>query len=880
MTKFLQVSFFIVILSSLAMAGTTGKIAGKIIDKKSGELIIGANIQIENTAIGAATNLDGEYSIVNISPGTYTISVVMIGYKTVKTTNVHVRSDLTTIINFELIPTTLESSEIIEVFAQRPLIQRDQTSSLAEFSGEEIRVMPVETFQEVLSVQAGVTVGADGALHIRGGRASEVSYVVDGIPITDQYSGLPSVAVENNSIQELSLVSGAFNAEYGEALSGIVNIVTREGGEKWEFSGQAYSGDYFSSNKKIFYNIDKVQPAAIYNLELNGGGPLPLDFKIFTSVRLFKNEGWLYGRRDFNIADSTNLNSENREDWFIKQTGDSAAVSLNDFERFSISTKLSRQIGNGKLSYNLLWNNSNYQNYIHQFKYTPDGNYNQVQEGVSHSLRYNYAFSDKAFLEAGYGFKKNNYRFSAFKNPLDKRYVDPDRLKIAEFRFYTGGVGMAYLKRETQTHFFNTNFTWQINKEHLLKTGVAYEQNNLFLREFTIDAKRDNNGVELRPFQPYVQPTSTIGSNKYDVNPFKFSVFIQDKIELNSVVINAGMRFDYFDANAGYPVNLGDPTNSAIKAADPKLQYSPRLGVAYPLTATGILHFSFGLFFQMPPYQYLYTNPEFEVAIGSLASTMGNANLEPQQTTIYELGLQQQFSNDFAGDFTLYVKDIRNLLSQEIFRLDNDVSSRYVRYTNRDYGRVAGVSVFLEKRMSGMWSATLNYTYQIARGNASDPNALFFDLLASPPRESEKNIVNLDWDQRHTLNGTITLAQPGKWYMSLLGTYGSGLPYTPSLQNQRTSFENSDRKPASLNFDLRAGYDLKFSNYTITLFTLINNLFDTLNENIVYDDTGRSGYTLRGRFVGNTGLYDIGNFLNRPDFYTEPRRIVVGISIH
>lgn len=878
-----QLFIFLLLLIALPLllyAGTTGKIVGRVVDAQSGAAIVGANIQIEGTHLGAASAADGVYIIFNIPPGTYALTASMIGYQKITKKKVIVRSDFTTKINFKLKPTTLEASETIEVVAERPLIRKDQTSSVAEFSGEEIRVMPVEDYRQVLANQAGVVPGANGALHIRGGRATEVSYVVDGIPITDPYSGLPSVAVENSAIQELSLVSGAFNAEYGEALSGVVNIVTREGGDQWQLSGQAYGGDYLSRDKDLFMNIDTLNPLSLYDAQISAGGPLLFGFKIFSNWRIYHNEGWLYGRRDFNISDSTNLNSEHPEDWFVRQTGDSAYVPMNNFDRLSANLKISRRLGQGKFSYSLLWNDARYREYLHKFKFTPDGNYRQKQQAVSQMFHYNYPLSDRAFLNLRYGYKYNFYRYAVFENPLDKRYVDPKRLNIPEYRFYTGGTGPYYLKRSTQGHVASGDLTWQINDAHQIKSGFNLELNRLYLREFTIRAKRDANGVEMRPFQPEVPPTSAIGSNEYTRYPISAAAYLQDKIELNSVVINIGLRYDYFNANTLFPSDPQNPAQSVKKRTPPKAQFSPRLGIAYPLTASGILHFSFGNFFQMPPYSYLYSNPEFEVASGSLTSTMGNPNLQPQRTTIYELGLQQQFTPTMAMDLTIYIKDIRNLLGQRFYRLENDVSSKYVLYYNRDYARVNGISLFIEKRMSDYWSATLNYTFQIARGNASDPNALFYDLLANPPRESPKNVVFLNWDQRHTLNATLTLGQIKRWFVSVIASYGSGLPYTPTYQNQRTAFENSGRKPLSLNFDLRAEYHFKYFHQALSVFLLANNLFDARNEKYVFEDTGRAGYTLQGQYVGNTGLYPLSEFTKRPDFYSEPRKIMVGLKFN
>ncbi len=860
-------------------AGTTGKIVGQVVDGENGEPLPGANIQVEGTMLGAATDEDGQFVILNVPPGTYTVVASMIGYQTVRKKEVRVTSDFTTRLKFILNPTALELGETVEVVAKRPLVRRDQTASIAEFSGDDIRQLPVETFQEVLSLQAGVTVDPAGGIHIRGGRSSEITYIVDGIPITDEYSGLPSVSVENNVIEELRLVSGAFNAEYGRAMSGVVNIVTREGGNRWSMDGRFYLGDYISQHSNIFMNINALNPLAIQNAELNIGGPLPFGFRIFAAFRHYYNEGWLYGRRDFNISDSTNLNSEDPADWFIRQTGDSAYVPMNDFLRRSLNAKVTRWFGNIKLTANFLWNRANYEEYFHEFKFTPDGNYKQFQEGWVQYVQLNVPITHGAYIDLRAGYKANRYRYSVFENPLDPRYVDPIRLNIPAYRFFTGGTGMYYLKRSTRSITGNITGTWQVNPVHLLKAGVEVNQHQLYLRDFFIRPARDENGFQIRPFQPEVPPVTDLGSSEYTRYPREFSAFIQDKIEMQSVVINVGLRYDYFNPRTTYPKDPTDPARSPRYRVPAKSQLSPRLGIAYPITATGILHFSYGKFFQMPPYRYLYTNPQFHIAPGVLRSIVGNADLKPQQTAIYEIGLQQQFGTDMALDLSLYVKDIRNLLGQEFFRLRNDVSSKYVRYTNRDYARVHGVSLFLEKRFQNGWGATLNYTFQVARGNASDPNALFYDLLANPPRQPVRRLVYLDWDQRHTLNGTFTIGDSQHWYISAVASFGSGLPYTPTYQNQRTAFENSARKPITLNMDLRASYFFAIGKRKISVFAQAYNLFDRLNEIQVYGDTGRAGYTLEGQFVGNTGLYPKELYFNRPDYYSEPRRVLIGIEI-
>jgi outer membrane receptor protein involved in Fe transport len=214
-------TFIAIILSSLSLfAGTTGKIAGTLTDASTGEALIGANIMIVGTTLGAASNINGDYVILNIPPGNYTLRISSIGYQTVNVNDLRIIVDRTTTISLALEPTSLEMDEIV-VSAETPLIQPDLTSTSSVMTRDEIEELPVKDFTELLSLQAGV-VGSGSNLHIRGGRSNEVAYLVDGMLVTDPLLGGLATQINNDAIQEMSLLSGTFNAEYGNALSGVV----------------------------------------------------------------------------------------------------------------------------------------------------------------------------------------------------------------------------------------------------------------------------------------------------------------------------------------------------------------------------------------------------------------------------------------------------------------------------------------------------------------------------------------------------------------------------------------------------------------------------------------------------------------------------------
>jgi hypothetical protein len=230
-------------LPAFIYAGTTGKLSGTIKDAQSGEPLIGANVILEGTDYGAATNAKGEYVLLNISPGKYNVKVSFIGYETILFKDVIIIVDQTTQLPVELNPQTIQVGEVV-VTAKNPLIQKDITSSISVIGRDEIDALPVSSFTELLSLQAGVVTTGGDNLHIRGGRSNEVAYLIDGMYVTDPLLGGLATQINNDAIQEMSLLSGTFNAEYGNALSGIVNIVTRDGSDKFALKLEGRTSEF------------------------------------------------------------------------------------------------------------------------------------------------------------------------------------------------------------------------------------------------------------------------------------------------------------------------------------------------------------------------------------------------------------------------------------------------------------------------------------------------------------------------------------------------------------------------------------------------------------------------------------------------------------
>jgi outer membrane receptor protein involved in Fe transport len=227
------------------LAGTTGKIAGQVVDSESGESIPGANIIIEGTAMGAASDLDGFYTILQVPPDVYTVSAAVIGYGKVKKSDVRVYIDQTARIDFELKTEVIEG-EVITIIAELPTVKRDVSTSVAAMSSEEVYALPISNVRDAVGVQAGVT----GDMEIRGGSRERSLYLIDGITLRDPKNNSPITGVALSAIQEISMERGGFNAEYGQVRAGLVNVVTREG-SKTNYHGTV-TLQYSPAHEKYF----------------------------------------------------------------------------------------------------------------------------------------------------------------------------------------------------------------------------------------------------------------------------------------------------------------------------------------------------------------------------------------------------------------------------------------------------------------------------------------------------------------------------------------------------------------------------------------------------------------------------------------------------
>ncbi|MBU0560773.1 MAG: TonB-dependent receptor [Bacteroidetes bacterium] len=856
-------------------AQQTGKISGIIKDTETGEALIGVNVYIQNQNIGTSSDFDGYFSILNIHPGTYQIVVSMVGYRKIIFNNVNVTSGKTTSLNFNMEPASLELAGEVVVTAKNVLIKTDITSSELTISAEEIANLPVENLNDLIKQKAGVVQDSYGNIHIRGSRASEVGYLVDGISVKDNFTGSRASEVDVQFMQEVKVISGVFNAEYGQAMSGIIDVITKQGSDEFKGGISVYSGDYVSTENNIFYNIEYLNPISINDIKTNISGPVSIFNKKFNysfAARRYQTDGWLNGQRRFNTFDSSYSIGNS---FFINQTGDEKIVSMNNQIYYNLQAKVNFDLSAKlKISNFVLWDNSEGQWYNHLYKYNPDGIPTSYKNAINNISNLTYVFSASSFLTLKYSISSSQTKAYVYEDIDDPRYSNPELLRqLTSNSFLTGGTDMTHYQRETVTNIVKLDFLSQFDQYNEFKTGFEYRHDQI---DVLNETARFNGEVPVFSFNRY------INEGKFLYTPISMAFYIQDKIEYKSIIINAGLRFDYFDSQGEIPVDYLNPETSEKKPASKQTQISPRIGVAFPISADGTIHFSYGHFFRIPDYQYLYYNPNFRVGPGGLYTLMGNANLRAESTVAYELGLHYKFFDVIGLEVIGFYKDISNLLGTNIMNTGIG-GDRYALYTNRDYGKAKGITLSLFKRSSSIdpLSVSLDYTYQSSESNASDPNDAFNRSQGNPPMQPNIQVVPVSWDQRHTINLAVFYTKLNDYNLGLIAKYESGFPFTPENQSIQTSFENSARMPNKINVDIQMDKRFLLFDQQLSLFVKVYNLFDTRNEIAVYNDTGRAGYSLISQYTPEQqGANTLTEFLTNPTFYSEPRRIVVGVNFN
>jgi outer membrane receptor protein involved in Fe transport len=928
-----------------AQQSAKGIVKGKVIDAKSKESLPSANVTVKGTYYGAVSDVDGNFTIQGVGPGTYTIEVSLLGYKTVQYTAVKVEAGETAALDVKMEETVLSLGQEVVIIGERPMFNIEETQSTRSISSEDIRAAAATNVQDVLALQTGV-VQSDNEIHIRGGRTYENAYLLDGVSVQDPLAGTGfGLQLSPAAIQEVEVITGGYNAEYGQATSGVVNITTKEGTKTYSGS-VGYKRDHFGFNSTSRSNSN----TDVYEASLSG----PIDF-----FRGSDSESKLsfFGTFYANLTDGymrwvERLRSGQPDGYETRVPSDLHSSLLDASSPFDLSPRRSnnwswlgkltwRPSATLKLSYTYTSSITIDQNsqtvqatlervepnpgYQFEFQNIPDSANTFTQRNIQHSLSFTQTLSSKTFYELRFSFYSAHVRGDA-NGKYYTEYLEPRDIITLPVEYYN-------LTRDT---------IGVIPGDGFYDLGNPTRWRDHFLQEVTLKGDLTNNftekhkfktGLEMR-FQdmqmidlvsPWFKPLG-LNFDIYRVQPALGALYAQDNITLKGMILNFGLRLDYWFPGQFVDQTLSRPSDSINVAPQIQQAYfdesfglfgrrwkarlSPRVGISHPVSDNQTLFFSYGHFSKLPRPQFVYSKLASSSA-RSTFQTIGNPNLNPETTVSYELGIRNQLSEGDVLTVTAYYKDIFDYITARTVRISQTRFSggSYTTYINQDYSRIRGLEVEYKTRLGSGFRATLSGSYSIATGKSSAADEALYNLQLGLEENIKESPMIFDRPLQLSanLNFNCRKDQPlfdfGRGILDDYNIYArvfyeSGKRYTRQLvigydaTNGRPTFVPDYKHPLSEISDPWFYVDLNFEKYfDIGIgklsFTLeIQNLLDRQNSQIINPVTGRAyqyGDPTQYPSSVNDPLYPdltypVSPFPYNPARYLTPRTFKAGLA--
>ncbi|MBX3007402.1 MAG: TonB-dependent receptor [Melioribacteraceae bacterium] len=921
---------FLALCPALLQAGTKGRIKGKVVDLQTGEALIGANIIVLGTSTGASSDANGDFLLQNLEAGVYSVRTSYIGYQSITITNVRVNADLTTYVDFEL-PSEDVQVGTVTIVAQRPMVQKDNTNAVRITTSEDIQALPIRGVNNIIGLTAGVVL-QNGTIYVRGGRSDEVGYYLEGISITNPVAGGRGVTLSQDALEEIQVQAGGYTAEFGGANAGIIRQQFRSGGSQLKASLEYITDNVTFQSKSDAFNGEKRLGAHWWGYdELSAvlSGPL-----FENKIKFFTNFNYQYNRdgspQPWPGANLGIIGDPATQDTIDLTYPAGPRKGVQD-QRYTFTGTLNFDLKPVMLRVSGTYTDAKGQSGgggIRSLYQTRQG-MNESSNG-SFGLKLTHVLSPSMFYElsAGYYFQSAetytpglgsdywaygdsvasaNTGWTIPRTPQDiangriGRYRTPTTINVLGFTFNrNGAVPQAWAISDRNNIVFNGSLSFLVGKAHSFKVGGEYMQYvirnwGLGLTAMTgLAAKVANYAVSpqyptLDSWKRQLLITEGVNNYGYDVfgnetddgmfdaphKPVFASAYIQDRIEYEDLIINAGLRYDYIDIDN---LEFVDPTRAdqAINSTTGELieagwkkvptfsAVSPRIGFSFPVTDRTVFHAQFGKFVQQPSLNTAYRGYYrlgFELKGGFFISQPSGSTIRPTRTTQYELGFTQQLTDFMSFDITGYYRDIRDQVqyaSQAVDRLS--AFQNYAILTNGDFATTKGVELTLNMRRYQRLAVNASLSFQDARGTGSNPYSntgvvgapldgvtVFYPKYISPLTFNQALSGNMNIDYRFGSNdGPAILNDFG---VSLLARFNSGHPYTrgTGALNAETDARfrspieplNSSSTPSALNVDLRVDKTIRlFDRLSLNIYVFVINLFDKKNVENVFLRTG------------------------------------------
>jgi outer membrane receptor protein involved in Fe transport len=900
----------------LLQAQNTATINGTIKDKKDNSELIGVNVLLKGTSLGAVTDVNGQFSIKNVKPGEYNVEVSYIGYNKTLLTGIKVKAGETKELQVELIPTSITSEDVV-IIGKKPLIDIDKAQSVNTISQENIELAPARQLQKIINTQPGV-IQSPAGVSIRGGRTYETGVYVDGVKVTDPLGGTGfGLDIGSNAVSDIEVTTGGIGADIGDATAGVINTKTRNGGDKIEVNA-SYKRDNFGFNKDSRANWNSQVG------ELNVSGPFlkkALDNRLKFSVALrgaFSDE---FYKNPANQVRSSLYDNNGGKTWAPFQDNKwSAFFKLNyNFKGgkvLTISQLRSITVNQDVNMLRIFGNDLPYQpGYQYLFSQQMDNANTYTHDAYMTAIDWKQSVNKRFSYNATFSRFYVRLRADANGRPWRPDQVDseldPASITLYPTTYFNPQDSVAYVNNPSG--FYNNNGVATLWHDHYFEEYTAKVQGNYFSRNsmnkltFGIEMKfQEMQWIDvIRPWIGAPLPladgsssqTFRLGqqSDVWKVNPQRGGIFLTDQIKYKGLVANIGGRFEYWapgkyvdDAVANPKAPIRDEiresyleNSTQIGNLRYKFRFLPKISASFPIRENQILYFNYGHTTILPHPSYIYPglNPFYQDR--STIANVGNPDLNPEVDISYEIGLKTQITSNDAFTFAAFWKDKYDFITTTSV-LIVDATGREVPRTiriNSDYARTRGIELGYIKRIGNWYNGQASFTYMVTTGQSASANEKIKDLIANGSVEDTKEYY-LPWDVPYDFktNQTFKLDKKGglfgkkwlnQWSMYFETVFRSGVRYTPyyfayndvntgrPIYLQSTDPNDRWNKRGEYWFwaDLTITKWWNFKGCRLSLNLQVTNLFDNKNSSIINPVTGKA--------------YQQGD--NVPDTWVDPR---------
>jgi hypothetical protein len=889
-------------------AQATGRIAGTVLDKRTGRALAFVNVTVPAARVGTLSDSKGEFLIDKVPAGTFELKAQFTGYGPSTTAGVVVTAGQTTRLKITMEEVVVREEETVIVTGERPLVDVKTGGTVRSVKKEDIENQGLRTLTSVIAQQAGVS-NEGNLIRVRGGRADETTFMIDGIANRNPISGESTAgSVNARSVAEVNVITSGFSARYGQALSGIVDVKLREGGDKFGGGFSLERGAFWSQNYEAQIGGPDLIQKGLRGIGVDMGGEASYIVELsalFSNTYLpniqdnpgrprlksgyedhFLGSTFRYSSNFFMPAQENVWRGRLKWSWRPSST---YKTSLSYEKRLAFDQGFNRRaltdIAGQAISYPWAW----HQRLDHYGTMTED--VNTFAFDLTKTMNAN-AYQS---LKLSRFFTANNYAVNG-KNWAD--YEQPDDLALPP------GQDQAYFVDTGDDNVWSDSWTVSYGIDYRLAANLG----RVHKTEFGLtNAFQDVQYITIQ--DPWVFDPDGLGRDHdlWHVYPTQGALYGQDRLEYEGFIAEGGVRLDYWFPGEQLEDAVADTTNPNVSDATRqafeedtgelfghrvKAVLSPRLTVSHPIEEKAKLFFNFGQFSQFPSYYYVYS----KLTSVSSASfpVLGNANLNPEKSVQFEVGAEKLMGEDKALKIALFQKDIYDYPTSVRFRrTQGTVISDFFVYLNSDFSRARGFELEFEKNRRKYWRYKATYEFAVAKGKSSDPNAAkVVEEGGGDASEQPLSEGYLFWNRPHkfTLNVDFRVPgagdQPEVFGVTLPRDLGanvfiqaqSGKPYTPTdVDGNATGRIFSKNAATELLVNLRLNKDFKFGDQRLTASLVGENILDWKIVRRVDSSTGDVPKAGEGQYQQPT-QFEINGTINNPGNYGPPARWRLGVD--